>query len=481
MRPRRRGTSKLPVAGGHGNPPLSARPRACDSVCVSLSLTKPTIDVPRTRLYMVGLAPLLLAAAVACGSAPAATLGSTPAAARDNTDDFFRALALRFGPLTRSPRLALVRPRYVRGSLAPSRIYDDTAVWTSREGDVRTLVVSGTERADGRYALDVVGDAPVPTRTADSRHIMQLRALGDGAYEWRSLDELAVGSASPVALDEMRLRFLAAAEGHTAAQLRFGWRAALPRTSAALGRLFTIDSLVTTPLGDSSTSVAMVVSLHADRLREDFPDYATWVGKYISRMRYRLTLSDYDGSPFLQVAANGDVVRIRARTRGGVLQPLAGPVRETPLDSMRLRLDFSSRVSVFTVGLTNLVADVVPVREPSEIGWMVHFRREPSWRFPLAVDYLMRDALRRPFGGEGSWMRITARDEPGRPTILARDFHMDVQESAIVRWIGGIGNSAMRDVTVRVEKQKDQFFYDALAALGADLSAQLDGAPASAR
>jgi len=58
---------------------------------------------------------------------------------------------------------------------------------------------------------------------------------------------------------------------------------------------------------------------------------------------------------------------------------------------------------------------------------------------------------------------------------------MDVQESAIVRWIGGIGNSAMRDVTVRVEKQKDQFFYDALAALGADLSAQLDGAPASAR
>jgi hypothetical protein len=75
---------------------------------------------------------------------------------------------------------------------------------------------------------------------------------------------------------------------------------------------------------------------------------------------------------------------------------------------------------------------------------------------------------------------VTARDEHGRPTILARDFHMDVQESAIVRWIGGIGNSAMRDVTVRVEHQKDRFFYDAFAALGADLSAQLGAAPASA-
>jgi hypothetical protein len=423
---------------------------------------------------------MLLSAAVACGSSPAATLGSTPAAARTNTDDFFRALALRFGPLTRSPRLAFVRPRYVRGSLAPSRIYDDTTVWTSREGDRRTLVVTGTELADGRYALDVVGDAQAPTRTADSRHIMQLRAIGDGAYEWRSLDELVVGSAPAAALNEMRLRFLAAAEGHTVSQLRFGWRAGLPRTSAALGRLFAIDSMSTTPMGDSTTSVAMVISLHPDRLRADFPDYAAWVEKYISGMRYRLTLADHDGHQFMQVASSGDVVRIHARTRDGILQPLAGPARESPLDSMRLRIDFSSRVSIFTVGMSNLVADVVPVREPHEVGWTVHFRREPNWRFPLAVDHLMRGALRRPFSGEGTWMRVTARDEPGRPTILARDFHMDVQESAIVRWIGGIGNSAMRDVTVRVEHQKDRFFYDALAALGADLSAQLGGASVSA-
>jgi hypothetical protein len=33
----------------------------------------------------------------------------------------------------------------------------------------------------------------------------------------------------------------------------------------------------------------------------------------------------------------------------------------------------------------------------------------------------------------------------------------------------------MRDVTLRVEHQKDQFFADALSALGADLSAQVGG------
>jgi hypothetical protein len=138
-----------------------------------------------------------------------------------------------------------------------------------------------------------------------------------------------------------------------------------------------------------------------------------------------------------------------------------------------MRIDFSSRVSIFTVGVSNLVADVVPVREAHERGWTLHFRREPSWRFPLAVDHLMGDALERPFDGEGTWMRITARDDDTRPTMLVRTFHMNVQESAIVRWIGSVGNSAMRDVTRDVEQQKNRFLSEALAALGADLAAQL--------
>jgi hypothetical protein len=418
---------------------------------------------------------------LACGPAPAATLGDTPVAASENTRDFFDALALRFGPLTRSERLKIVRPRYVRGSLAPSRIFNDTVVWTSRDGDSRTLVVAGAALPDGRYALEVVPDASMPTRTSESRHVIQLRQLDRNVYEWRSLDELAVGHASAASLDAMRERFLAAAEGHSPRALRLGWRLALPRTSAALGRLFTLDSLATTVLEDGSTTVEMAVSLHPDGLRADFPDYADWVRKYVGGSRYRLTLADYHGAPYVQVTAFGDSLRIRARTRGGILQPLTGPTIDAPLDSMRLRVDFSSRMSIFTIGMSNLVADVVRIHDPHERGWDMRFRREPSWRFPLAVDHLMRDALRRPFTGDGITMRVTARDIPGQPTILARDFRMEVQESAIVRWLGSVGNSAMRDVTVRVERQKDQFFADALTALGADLSAQLSGGLPAAR
>ena len=87
----------------------------------------------------------------------------------------------------------------------------------------------------------------------------------------------------------------------------------------------------------------------------------------------------------------------------------------------------------------------------------------------------MRDALRRPFSGEGTWTRLVARAEPGGSTVIARDFHMEVEESAIVRWLSAMGNSAMSDVTTRVEQQKDRFFADALDAFGADLATQLGG------
>ena len=444
------------------------------------------VDRPRTissqrrvRAYAAVAVVAQFLGSAACGPSPAAALGDTPTTASANTHDFFHSLALRFGPLTRSERLKVVRARYVRGSLAPSRVFDDTVVWVSRVGDTRTLVVAGTPLPDGRYSLDVVPGAGSPAQTGDSRHVIRLRELGDDVYEWQSLDELAIGAASAASLDTMRQRFLAAAEGHSAQALRVGWSRALPRTAAALGRLFAIDSLVTTPLADGTTSLAMTLSMHPDGLRADLPDYAEWVRKYAGGSRYRLTLADYAGAPYLQVVAYGDVVRIRARTRRGILQPLVGAAIDAPRDSMRLRIDFSSRVSIFTVGLSNLVADVARVSDEHERGWNMHFRREPNWRFPLAVDHLMRGALRRPFDGQGAWMRVTARDVPGQPTLLVRDFRMDVEESAIVRWIGSIGNSAMRDVTVRVERQKDQFFADGLTALGTDLSAQLGTLPAA--
>jgi len=417
----------------------------------------------------------VLAALASCAPAAAEPLGESVAAARENTRDLFGALALRLGPLTRSDRLTMIRPRYVRGSLIPSRIYDDTAVWTSRAGTTRTLVIAGHPTADDRYLLDVRSDAPLPQLVGDSRHVMHLRSLGNNAWEWRSTDELAVGAATPAGIDAMRRRLLGAAEGRSGAELRALWQRGLPRTTAALGRLFAVDSVSTVVLPDRSTSVALRISIDAERLHGSFPDFARWVEKYVRVSRYRMVLEDGGGAPYALVSASRGVVRIRLRTRDGILQPLAGAARAEAADSLRMRADVSSKAMMFTIGATDIVADIVPVHTATERGWTIRYRREPDWHFPLAVDHLMRDALRRPFSGDGTWTRLVARAEPGGSTVIARDFHMEVEESAIVRWLSAIGNSAMSDVTARVEQQKDRFFADALAAFGADLASQLGG------
>ncbi|HEX2717550.1 MAG TPA: hypothetical protein VHM67_07695, partial [Gemmatimonadaceae bacterium] len=275
------------------------------------------------------------------------------------------------------------------------------------------------------------------------------------------------------AIDSMRLRFVAAAEGRSAAELRAGWHAALPRTTAALARLLSVDSLATHPFVDGSSLLAMRISLHPERVNAVYPDFAAYMRKYVSPARYSLVIEDYSGHAFATIVQDDDVVRVRLRTRGGVLQPLIGPALASPPDSLRARIDFSAKAMMFTVHAEDIMADIVPVRTRNERGWILRFRSEPRWRFPLAVDHLMRASLRRPFAGEGMWMRVVARDEPGAQTLLARDFRMEVEESAIVRWLSRLGSSAMSDVTARVEYQKDKFFADALSALGEDLAAQL--------
>jgi hypothetical protein len=447
----------------------------------------PLIPAPQPRRAILSIATLVAAGLLAlggCAPAAAESMGDSPAVARANTKELFRALSLRLGPLTRSDRLKRIRPRYVRGSLIPSRIFDDTGVWTSSRGSTRTLEIAGHPAADGRYLLDVLRDAPAPQAVGDSRHLMHLRELGDGAWEWRSTDELAVGRATPAAIDTMRRRLLAAAEGRSGAELRALWQRGLPRTTAALGRLFAVDSIVTTVLADRTTSVALRISIDPSRLGGALPDFAKWVDKYRGNSRYRMVLEDATGTPFAFVSAADGVIRIRLRTRDGILQPLGGAARSAAADSLRMRSDISTKLMMFTVGARGLVADIVPVRTATERGWIIRYRHEPQWRFPLAVDHLLRDALRRPFSGEGTWTRLVARSEPSGSTLIVRDFHMEVQESAIVRWLSALGNSAMGDVTARVEQEKDRFFADALTAFGDDLTARIggaDGGPAAAR
>ena len=68
---------------------------------------------------------------------------------------------------------------------------------------------------------------------------------------------------------------------------------------------------------------------------------------------------------------------------------------------------------IFRVGVSNLVGDFAFVRGEDERGWMMHFRHEPDWHFPLAVNTLIRTSLRHPFEGDGITVRVSVRDRPG--------------------------------------------------------------------
>ena len=472
-RPHDNGAARSPAPLPRDCAPMHRRPVIVSVVHSPRPRRAASIPAAARALFL-----LMLAALTACGPAAAASLGESPDAARLNTRDFFGALALRLGPLTRSDRLKLIRPRYVRGSLVPSRVFDDTAIWTRREGATRAVVIAGGPTADSRYLLDVRPDAPMPQGVGESRHIIQLRRLGTHAYEWRSSDELAVGDATPAALDLLRRRLLASGEGRSGPEIRQLWLRGLPRTSVALGRLFAADSVTTTVLPDQSTLVALRISMDATRLAADLPDFARWIDRYSATSRYRMVLEDHAGTPYGLLSLADRVIRIRLRTHGGVMQPLAGSANGIDADSLRLRVDLISKGTVFTVGVSNLLVDVVPIRTATERGWAIHYRHEPEWHLPFAADHLMRGALSRPFAGDGISTRLVARSEPGGSTQIAQDFRMEVQESALVRWLSAFGSSAMSEVTVRVEQQKDRFFADALAAFGADLAAQIEGTDA---
>ena len=103
----------------------------------------------------------------------------------------------------------------------------------------------------------------------------------------------------------------------------------------------------------------------------------------------------------------------------------------------------------------------------------MRFRKEPDWHFPLAVNNLIRTSLRHPFEDNGISLRVAIRDESPAQALLTRQASLSVQESAIVRWLGGLGHSAMNDFAGRAEVEENRYVYEVLSALRADFVAAL--------
>ena len=63
------------------------------------------------------------------------------------------------------------------------------------------------------------------------------------------------------------------------------------------------------------------------------------------------------------------------------------------------------------------------------------------------------------------------RDTAGGQTVLSRRVRLEVQESAIMRFLGGLASHAIGDLDDRVEQEEDRFLRDGFVALQADLRA----------
>lgn len=412
------------------------------------------------------LALSLLALAAGCRASIDA-FGANPASARHAADHAFAAFAFRFYDVQRDSSFDRARTLMGQYALIPSRLHRDSTLWNGGSLDsTRTLSVGATF-ANNHYSFTANAKAPPPRALGDQRHSLQLKWLGGGDYEWFTRVDHAIGPAKPDDLAAAIVATLTAAEGRPPDESLADARAMFPETGRHLAQLFSLDSLRASTI-DGATSTTLAISFHPDRLRPRYSFFADFVAKYISPAIYRVQLTDHAGRQFLDATGRDGQLVIRLRSRDHRLVSLADVPAPMP-DSLRLLVDVSMKYRMFRVGFTNLVGDFTIERSQNRLAWLMRFRREPAWHFPLAVDKLIKNPLRRPFRGNGAELSLGFRDEGGQ-TFSDRYARFVVNESAIMRWLGRLGANAFGDFTGRTELEENLFLYETFEALRKDVN-----------
>ncbi|MEO6529246.1 MAG: hypothetical protein ABIP93_21685 [Gemmatimonadaceae bacterium] len=389
------------------------------------------------------------------------------ARARASSDQLFGALAGRFTDVTRNAKYEYARIQIARWALSPSRVFEDSAVWTGSSGAVKLLETHGAF-ADGRYTLASRSGVSAPRNPADARHITTLSKLSDNEYRWDTTVDFAVGAAQPTDIATVLARLIASAERSTEREARTTLLASTPRTSAALGLLFSLDSLRPTLLPDGSTAVTLVIAVRADLLRRRYPAFADYVRRYVDPAQYRFVVADRGGAPFVEGSARDRLLTIHIRTLHGQIVPLAGPARSLP-DTLTVLADFKTKMKRFTVGFHGLSMELLHARRGTTNNeWVVTARREPEWDLPFATARLLRAPLRRPFAGEGSLFRIGARAEANAPTVIVRQSRLFVQESAVLRFLNSLTGAAMDDFRTKGEREANAWLRELFFAMRDD-------------
>ncbi|MFN2602403.1 MAG: hypothetical protein ABR582_06550 [Gemmatimonadaceae bacterium] len=426
----------------------------------------------RYPLKFIFAAAAMLASVAACRDvAPA--FGTNPTVARNNADDLFGGIAQRFTNVTRSPKFLIARGKLGKKALTPSEIFNDTSVWTAWYGDTTRVVTIDGEFANNRYLFTA---RPWPAAPAndpgDSRHYIRLRRLGQDQFEWLTNVDITAGRIKPDEFANVISKLMLSGENRSVADLRADYRTNFPRTTAALGRLFSLDTLVATRDAESATTIRLRVRLDPDGIKKTFPDFAKYLDKYVKPAKYRSIVTDNRGGLWLEINGDDNYMTLRLRSLNGHFVPLNGPARAIPND-LEMRSDFTTKILFFTVGFKRLIADVSVIDNDRERGWLLKFTKEPDWALPSAVSFMIHTPLKRPFQGPGAMFRLVLHENPGSQTIISRRTLTVVQESAILRFLGRLGAEAMGDFVGNSETEENRFSAEVFYALRNDIRAML--------
>ncbi|HEX7937805.1 MAG TPA: hypothetical protein VF483_02370, partial [Gemmatimonadaceae bacterium] len=385
------------------------------------------------------------------------------------------ALGARVTDPVRDAKYEVARVKIANAAMIPSRVWGDTSAWTSATASRRTLLVSGHYAAP-RYRLDAVRVASLPTQPAESRHIINLNRLSEDAYSWDTEVVYALGSAPANEIEAFTRVLFASGEGRYERDVRADYNAVAPRTTAALSQFFIVDSIRTALFADSSTLATFAVTMRPDFIQARLPRFAEYARKYLVSAKTRWTLTDRNGGEYLSITGDEGHITMQVRTRRGQIVSMNGPVVPLP-DTLTLNGMLVMKVRHFTMGFRDYHAEFTFIRTEHESSWNIISRREPDWVLPLGAERLLRTPLRRPFQGSGSLFRIGVRDSVGGQTVLLRRLHLEVQESAILRFIGRLGSTAMGDYQGHAEQEMDVWLADVFAGITADLAAMGGSCP----
>jgi hypothetical protein len=428
--------------------------------------------LPTARLCRLAVSIALVGGNVSC-SDTLLSAGATPAQAETSADELFQAFAARFNSVELAPKYANARIRLAQSALVPSKIFNDSAVWELQpSAKERVLLVNGVTAPNGHYRLESHPTLSAPQRPGDTRHLISLEQTGDSKFRWNTTVELAVGSITAENVSVLLSTLLAAPQSRTEGELRQDYRAAVPRTTALLSHGFAIDTLRVTPGPSGTASVMMTLSFRPDLMKPVYPALAGYLDKYLGPAKYHFAFADRAGAPVFDVVGRDRAMTIRYRLQAGKLTTLAGVPKPWP-DTLQLTADVSLKVKIFTVGFKSLLTDVVIDSEGHERGYAFLSKHEPDWDLPFITERLIRSPLRHPFEGDGALFRMVIHDSAGTQSTLGRHVRLNVQESAIMRFIGSLASHAMGDLDAKVEADEDRFIRDLFTALQADLKAQV--------